>query len=1207
MASLDVVQGGYMKTVKSISAVFLLFLAFLLPLNIFAAPPAEQWVARYNGAGSGNDYASAMAVDASGNLYVTGSSYGSGGDSDYVTVKYDASGNELWVARYNGPGNTSDGTVAVKVDTLGNVYVTGASLSDTYADYATIKYDASGNELWVATYRSNSEGPFDMEIDGSGNVYVTGGHDYDYATIKYDTEGNEVWVAIYSGPGESSEIANALSLDASGNVYITGISWAGETSADYLTIKYDASGNELWVARYNGSESGYDAAYAIDLDGQGNVYVTGSSYGSGPYRDYATIKYDSSGNELWVARYKGPGNADDLSTSIDVDEQGNVYITGLSYGSGTGYDSATIKYDTSGKELWVARYNGIGNSHDYPTDLRIDQLGNVYVTGSSYGIVTAQDYATIKYDASGNELWVVRYNGTGNGQDWPTALELDALGNVYVTGSSWGGIGTGYDYATIKYGSTCQDADSDGYTDLSCGGDDCDDSNPSIHPGATENCDVLDNDCNPSTEDGAGELWLGTACDGPDADLCAEGVYECQAGAQICNDTTGDNPDICDGFDNDCDGQTDEDYTPTATTCGTGACASSGQLQCINGAEVNTCTPGQPSPELCDGVDNDCDGQTDEDFPTLGNACDGPDADLCQEGNIVCTANGSGVECSDTTDDTLEICDGQDNNCNGQIDEGFISGTVNVPGDFSTIQSAIDKACNGATILVHNGTYVENINFKGKAITVRSENGAANTIIKGNLGSVVTFNSYETAASILDGFAITHNSGIDGDGIYLYYSSPTISNCTISGNTTSSTNGAGLHLYHSLPTISNCTISGNTVLNNDGGGIYLYYSSPVISNSTISGNTADDGDGGGIYSIASSITLTNCIISDNTATSGSIVTIGTGGGIYIEGGIAQLTNCVISSNTADSVVHGGGGIYSIGSLTLTNCTISGNVATNATGGGIFHIGAGGTNPSYLEVVNSILWGDMAAGSPNEVHQNGYATITFSDINPAYITGGIQPSLSNNINTDPLFVGSGDYHLTPNSPCTDAGTDEGAPATDIDGDARPHILGGGYDIGADEVMCGDRDGDGYFAPALCGGAPPSELDCNDNNATVNPYKLEVCDGLDNDCDGQADEGCIIPPAPSKLKAKATSDSEILLEWNDNSTNEEGFRIERKEGKCSSGDPWLEIGGVMDNATSYPDGYGVALKPDTTYAYRVRAYNSGGTSGYSDCDWATTKKK
>ncbi len=1170
-----------MKTVKSISAVFLLFLAFFLPLNVFAAPPAEQWVERYNGVGSGNDYASAMAVDASGNVYVTGGSYGTGSDSDYVTVKYDASGNELWVATYNGPGNTSDGTTAVKVDALGNVYVTGASLSDTYAGYATIKYDASGNELWVATYRSNSEGPFDMEIDALGNVYVTGGHDYDNATIKYDTDGNEVWVAIYNGIGDSSEIANALSVDASGNVYVTGISWASETSADYLTIKYDAGGNELWVARYNGSDSEYDAAYALDVDGQGNVYVTGSSYGSGPYRDYATIKYDSSGNELWVARYKGPGNADDLSTSIDVDGLGNVYVTGLSYGSGTGYDSTTIKYDSSGNELWVARYNGIGNSHDYPTDLRIDQLGNVYVTGSSYGSVTAQDYATIKYDASGNELWVARYNGIGNGQDWATALELDALGNVYVTGSS-SGIGTGYDLATIKYStSTCPDTDSDGHTDVSCGGDDCDDGNPSIHPGAVEICDGLDNDCNPATPDGAGEPWLGAACDGPDTDLCAEGVYACQAGAQICNDNTGDNPDICDGLDNDCDGQTDEDYTPTPTNCGTGACASIGQLQCVNGAEVNTCTPAQPSPELCDGLDNDCDGQTDEDFPTLGNACDGPDTDLCEEGNIICSANSSGVECSDTTDDTQEICDGQDNNCNGLIDEGFISGTVHVPGDSSTIQSAIDKACNGATILVHNGTYVENINFKGKAITVQSENGAANTIIDGNaFGSVVTFNSGETNTSILSGFTIRNGNSSYGGGIY----------CDT----------------YCFANITNCTISGNTATNGDGGGIYCDSSSPTITNCTISSNTATNGDGGGIYCDSSSPTITNCTISGNTATndgSGAILK-GSGGGIYLEGGISKITNCVISGNTAGSSVDGGGGIYSNGTgLIITNCTISGNVATNGKGSGIFCFGYAFPNPAYSKVVNSILWGDMAAGNPNEVHQDGYITITFSDINPAYITGGIPQPLSNNINEDPLFVGSGDYHLTPGSPCIDAGTDAGAPATDIDGDARPQSVGGGYDMGADEVMCEDRDSDGYFAPVHCG----TLLDCNDSNATVNPGKLEVCDGLDNDCDGQVDEGCIPPAAPSKLKAKAQSDSEILLDWNDNSSNGEGFCIERKEGKCSSGAPWVEIGCVAADVTSYPDGSAVALNPDTTYDYRVRAYNSGGSSGYSDCDWATTKKK
>jgi hypothetical protein len=133
-------------------------------------------------------------------------------------------------------------------------------------------------------------------------------------------------------------------VDGSGNVYVTGYSYGSETDDDYATIKYDPDGNQLWVQTYNGPGNYSDYAYAIAVDGSGNVYVTGYSYGSETDDDYATIKYDPDGNQLWVQTYNGPGNYSDYAYAIAVDGSGNVYVTGVSYGSGTDDDYATIKY-----------------------------------------------------------------------------------------------------------------------------------------------------------------------------------------------------------------------------------------------------------------------------------------------------------------------------------------------------------------------------------------------------------------------------------------------------------------------------------------------------------------------------------------------------------------------------------------------------------------------------------------------------------------------------------------------------------------------------------------------------------------------------------------------------------------------------------------------------------------------------------------------
>jgi hypothetical protein len=134
-----------------------------------------------------------------------------------------------------------------------------------------------------------------------------------------------------------------------------------------------------------------------------------------------------------------------------MDGSGNVYVTGRSTGSGTGLDYATLKYDPSGNQLWVQRYNGPGNDYDFANAIAVDGCGNVYVTGCSYGdSVTSADYATLKYDPAGNQLWEERYNGPGNGDDGSYAIAVAGCDNVYVTGYS-AGSGTSSDYATIEY------------------------------------------------------------------------------------------------------------------------------------------------------------------------------------------------------------------------------------------------------------------------------------------------------------------------------------------------------------------------------------------------------------------------------------------------------------------------------------------------------------------------------------------------------------------------------------------------------------------------------------------------------------------------------------------------------------------------------------------------------------------------------------
>ena len=350
------------------------------------------------------------------------------------------------------------------------------------------------------------------------------------------------------------------------------------------------------------------------------------------------------------------------------------------------------------------------------------------------------------------------------------------------------------------------------------------------------------------------------------------------------------------------------------------------------------------------------------------------------------------------------------------------------------------------------------------------------TILSGDLGTVGdnSDNSYHVvtgrgmdATAILDGFTITagNANGPDhpsqkGSGMYNHYGSPTVTNCTFSGNS-ANTNGGGMYSdgmvnAYSSPTVTNCTFSGNSALDL-GGGMYNGYSSPTVTNCTFSGNSANH-DGGGMFTSNGSPTVTNCTFSGNSARFG-------GGGMVNWGSSSPtVTNCTFIGNTAK---HGGGMFDVIGGgasgPTLTNCTFSGNSAWNGNGGGMNNynssstitnctfsgnsasLGGGGMYnrvDSSPTVTNCILWGDSAPSGPEIFNdETSSATVSYSDVQDGWSGLG-------NIEADPLFADA-DGRLLPGSPCIDAGDDSAVlVATDLDG--NPRIVGLAVDMGAFEL-------------------------------------------------------------------------------------------------------------------------------------------------------------
>jgi hypothetical protein len=217
-----------------------------------SAAGKNQWVKHYNGTGNGTDTAQAVAVSpATGDVFVTGYSYGGATGYDYATVGYSASGTQLWAKRYARTGGGNDFATSVAVNAGGSaVYVTGRSTApNAQFDYVTVAYSATGVKQWLRTYNGPAGANADDEAVGvavnqtSGNVYVTGesynnSHDgYDYATIDCSPGGTTLWTSRYAASPAINNRAHALAINpVTGDVYVTGSSGNSQGEFDYATV-----------------------------------------------------------------------------------------------------------------------------------------------------------------------------------------------------------------------------------------------------------------------------------------------------------------------------------------------------------------------------------------------------------------------------------------------------------------------------------------------------------------------------------------------------------------------------------------------------------------------------------------------------------------------------------------------------------------------------------------------------------------------------------------------------------------------------------------------------------------------------------------------------------------------------------------------------------------------------------------------------------
>ncbi|CAN5665806.1 hypothetical protein BH10BAC5_BH10BAC5_14070 [soil metagenome] len=405
--------------------------------------PTLQWDFKYSPS-SGTNVALSVISDDSGYIYSTGAIQPTN-QAYYkcLLTKHLLSGDTAWF-KIDGLDNDYQAGGDLILDSLKNIYVSGNPFLR--------KFDRNGNLIWKKSDSLSSvilPGNFILKDKENkliiGSEGVVGGNNSKIVVSKIDpTNGNLIWRQTVFTEASNHPLGD-IKLDKNGNIVVVG-QYGGSTPPEYsdlIVARISSEGSLLWQKRFDGLQfsSSYDIGYGIDVDDSNNIFASGLSENAAGGGDFFTIKFKPEGDTVWTRRFNLNGGGSQ-GNDLDVDRNGNIYITGL-----TGVSNfTTIKYTNKGIFQWYRTLPGV--SYPYWPVQCLDTSGNVYVA-CEYQRGSAKDIQVCKYDPNGNQLWVSIYPGTGSvGSSHAEKIITDKFNNVIVAGVH------NYDYLVLKYSQT---------------------------------------------------------------------------------------------------------------------------------------------------------------------------------------------------------------------------------------------------------------------------------------------------------------------------------------------------------------------------------------------------------------------------------------------------------------------------------------------------------------------------------------------------------------------------------------------------------------------------------------------------------------------------------------------------------------------------------------------------------------------------------